>query len=528
MQKSNISWTGSTWNPISGCSKVSDGCKHCYAMTLSLKRGWTTLPWTIQNEEANVVMKPHKLNEPYKLKEPQRVFTNSMSDMFHRVLPDWYIAAMFCVMLDNPQHVFQVLTKRPERTVDWHERFLHAMKTPSFFEFREQVKDQRVKAALAKDWQTPWGDNIWMGTSVEDARVTHRIATLSQSLAVTKFISAEPLLGPFGPVDFSGIDWVIVGGESGFHLTGPEDPRWMKMEWAREIRDMCVAQKVAYFYKQDSAKVTEVRPWLVEEDGSRWEWHQYPGELSTPVNLDGAPEPEPPAPTHPLDGIDRFYWTRFGTYRLERNGEIIRTLHLPDDFNDGQPETLDYDKILAEQQAQSQWKPAGMDTKNDYGTIFERFEQNPKPPAPQRPTTLVSFRDVKDHWNKETRQWDSDEFVYIGREENRTYYLPESRWANHNPIYVDTIEERMKAIAKYRTQLTGELDKGKGLLDELIAELRGKTLVCWCREAHNPKPCHGDVLLELLGEKPNEAAQQEAEQPEQMTLFDMRKPVQYD
>lgn len=439
MQESNISWTNETWNPMHGCSKVSDGCKYCYAMTLSLRRGWTTQPWTIQNEEANVFMKPHKLNEPYKLKEPQRVFVNSMSDMFHRVLPDWYIAAVFCVMLDNPQHVFQVLTKRPERTVDWHERFLHALKTPSFFEFREQVKDQRVKAALAKDWQTPWGDNIWMGTSVEDARVTHRIETLSQSLAVTKFISAEPLLGPFGPVDFSGIDWVIVGGESGLHLTGPEDPRWMKMEWAREIRDMCVAQKVAYFFKQDSAKVTEVRPWLVEEDGSRWEWHQYPGELTPPVNLDGAPDPEPPAP------------------------------------------------------------PTAKSTK------------------------LVSFHDVKDHWNAGTREWDSDEFVYIGRK-NLSYNLPASVWENPYKIEQDTPEARTEAIGMYRDFITGMMEKvsRRSLFD--LEALRGKTLVCWC----SPKPCHGNVLLELLGEKPNEAAEQEAEQPEQMTLFDMRKPVQYD
>lgn len=292
MQKSAISWTTQTWNPISGCSKVSDGCAHCYAMKLSNKYGWTTKPWTIQNEAENVVMKPHKLKEPYLLKEPSRIFTNSMSDMFHRVLPDWYVAAMFCVMLDNPQHVFQVLTKRPERTIDWVTRFHMAMESDEFSDFRREVKDKRVKNALSHFPATPWADNIWMGTSVEDARVTHRIETLRQSKAVTKFISAEPLLGSFGQVDFGGINWVIVGGESGDHLTDPSHPRWMKQEWAREIKEQCVAQKVAYFYKQDSGKRTELRPWLVEENGSRWEWHQWPGELTIPVNLD-APKQQP-------------------------------------------------------------------------------------------------------------------------------------------------------------------------------------------------------------------------------------------
>ena len=130
MQKSIISWTQQTWNPASGCSKVSDGCKHCYAAALSERYGWTTKPWTIQNEAENVVLKPHKLKEPYLLKEPTRVFVNSMSDQFHRAIPDWYRAAIFCVMLDLPQHTFQILTKRPEAAIDWHERFLEAVKTP--------------------------------------------------------------------------------------------------------------------------------------------------------------------------------------------------------------------------------------------------------------------------------------------------------------------------------------------------------------------------------------------------------------
>ena len=127
MNETIIRWTDSSWNPVSGCSKVSDGCRFCYAMTISLKFKQTSKPWTIQNEAENVVIKPHKLHEPYTLgTEPQRCFVNSMSDLFHRVIPDWYRAAVFCVMLDLPHIIFQTLTKRSDATIDWHERFLAA------------------------------------------------------------------------------------------------------------------------------------------------------------------------------------------------------------------------------------------------------------------------------------------------------------------------------------------------------------------------------------------------------------------
>ena len=112
MNQTNISWATTTWNPIHGCSKVSPGCDRCYAETLSLRRGWTKLPWTGANAAENVKVKPHKLREPYKLKEPSRVFVNSMSDMFHPIIPDDYIAQVFAVMNDLQQHVFQILTKR--------------------------------------------------------------------------------------------------------------------------------------------------------------------------------------------------------------------------------------------------------------------------------------------------------------------------------------------------------------------------------------------------------------------------------
>lgn len=283
MQKSIIGWTNQTWNPTFSCSKVSDGCKYCYAETLALKYGHSKSKWTIQNETENVQMKPHKLAEPYALKEPTRIFVNSMSDLFHRVIPDWYRAAVFCVMLSTPQHVYQVLTKRPEAAEDWHERFVAALQSPEFREMAAAAKNKRLKEALNTKWDSPWADHIWMGASIEDARVTHRLDSLRRNKAHVRFVSAEPLLGAWGQVDLSGIDWVIVGGESGLHLTGPEHPRWMQQAWAREIRDLCVTAGVAYFYKQDSGKRTELRPYLVEEDGTHTVWQQYPGDLKPPT-----------------------------------------------------------------------------------------------------------------------------------------------------------------------------------------------------------------------------------------------------
>ena len=247
MQKSIISWTNLTWNPTHGCSVVSEGCRNCYAAQLSNRYGWTKLPWTGANAAANVSLKPHKLTEPLKIKEPSRIFVNSMSDLFHPIIPDDYIRQVFDVMNRCPQHVFQILTKRPER---------------------------------AAEWEYGWSDHIWMGTSVEDARVRHRIDSLRRCKAKVLFLSSEPLIGPYGDTDLTGIHWVIVGGESG------KNHRPMQQAWAREIKNLCLAQNVAFFYKQDSGFRTELRPWLVEADGSRWQWHQFPFAFTPPLNLD--------------------------------------------------------------------------------------------------------------------------------------------------------------------------------------------------------------------------------------------------
>ena len=232
-----ISWTDTTWNPVHGCSKVSPGCDRCYAETLSLRRGWTKLPWTGQNAKENVQIKTHKLREPYTYKETCRVFVNSMSDLYHPEIPDDYLAKVFAVMNDLPQHIFQVLTKRPRR----------AAKYPG-----------------------PWTDNIWQGTSIESRKYLYRIDQLRECPAKVRFLSLEPLLEDLGELNLTGIHWVIVGGESG------KGYRPMPHEWAREIRDQCLEKGVAFFFKQSAAYRTEMGTELEETDGTKTTWHQFP------------------------------------------------------------------------------------------------------------------------------------------------------------------------------------------------------------------------------------------------------------
>lgn len=242
-----ISWTNETWNPVTGCSRISEGCRNCYAERISLKFGYSEKPWTANNAADNIVCHPERLDKPRKIKQPSRIFTNSMSDMWHERVPDSFIRDIFRVMNDTPQHTYQILTKRPERCAQW---------------------------------PGPWTPNIWMGTSIEEDRWTKRADALRRCGAAVKFISAEPLLGPLPSLNLNHIDWVIVGGESG------PGYRPMDMSWARDLRDRCVRDEVAFFYKQDAAFRTETRPWLVEADGSASEWHQYPGSLTAPVRIE--------------------------------------------------------------------------------------------------------------------------------------------------------------------------------------------------------------------------------------------------
>jgi protein gp37 len=256
-QTTKIEWTDISWNPVHGCSKVSAGCNHCYAETLSLRRGFTSVPWTARNAEQNVTLKPHKLREPLSRAKPWdkpcRVFVNSMSDLFHEQIPYDYIGEVFRVMERATKHTFQVLTKRPERMAE--------------------VMADLYACGLGCGDVLP---NVWLGVSIENRKWVGRADILRETPAAVRFISAEPLLGPLvgnvlthdevnralvgtpvgGPasarigeghaewwarvgrelapnLDLTGIDWLIVGGESGSGHR-PFDP-----QWARDLRDAC-------------------------------------------------------------------------------------------------------------------------------------------------------------------------------------------------------------------------------------------------------------------------------------------------
>jgi len=237
MNKTQISWCDLTWNPSSGCSKVSEGCLNCYAERISLKFGHTKKTWTGKNAAENVQIKPHKLKEPYKLKKPSRVFVNSMSDLFHPKIPKDFVDKVFKVMRDLPQHTFQILTKRPRR---------------------------------AASYRGEWSDNIWMGTSIENQATLYRIDQIRECPAKTRFLSFEPLLEPLEEINLDGIHWVIVGGESG------PGYRPMDHEWARDIRDQCVERGIPFFFKQSAALKPEMGTALVEADGTENVWNNFP------------------------------------------------------------------------------------------------------------------------------------------------------------------------------------------------------------------------------------------------------------
>ncbi len=211
MAQSSIEWTDMTWNPTTGCNKISQGCKYCYAEVMSRRLQAMGVEKYANNFE--LTLHPETLNIPYTWKKPKVVFVNSMSDLFHEKVPLDYIQDVFKVMNDLPQHIFQVLTKRGDLLYEYHK-------------------------------ELNWTENIWMGVSVEDEKVLERVDYLRGTNAKTKFLSCEPLIAPLPSLNINGIDWVIVGGESG------RKPRLMKKEWVEEIRQNCKAHGVAFFFKQ--------------------------------------------------------------------------------------------------------------------------------------------------------------------------------------------------------------------------------------------------------------------------------------
>jgi protein gp37 len=211
MAQSRIEWTDATWNPTTGCTKISAGCTHCYAAVMARR----LQAMGQEKYERGFTLSVHEsvLGLPFRWKKPRAVFVNSMGDLFHQSVSDEFVARAFDVMAHCPRHRFQLLTKRAARLA-------------------------RLSGVL------PWPSNIWMGVSVEDARQMHRIDLLRSTHASLKFLSLEPLLGPLPGLDLDEIGWVIVGGESG-PKARPMDPAW-----ALDIRDRCVAARVPFFFKQ--------------------------------------------------------------------------------------------------------------------------------------------------------------------------------------------------------------------------------------------------------------------------------------
>ncbi|MGA2080265.1 MAG: phage Gp37/Gp68 family protein [Holophaga sp.] len=208
---STIEWTEATWNPVTGCTKISEGCRHCYAETLAKRLKAMGQPNYVNGFQ--VTLQPHMLEIPLGWRRPRNIFVNSMSDLFHEEVPSDYIQKVFAVMRKAHWHHFQILTKRSSRL-----------------------------AELSS--QLDWSPNIWMGVSVEDQNVISRIAHLRETGAAIKFISFEPLIGPIRDLDLQHIDWVIVGGESGIGA------RPMATEWVQGIHKVCVTNSVPFFFKQ--------------------------------------------------------------------------------------------------------------------------------------------------------------------------------------------------------------------------------------------------------------------------------------
>ena len=209
--KSTIEWTESSWNPVTGCTKISSGCEHCYAEQMA--RRLKSMGQHNYRNGFEVTCHEHVLSIPAQWKTPKMIFVNSMSDLFHEKVPDSFISRIFDVMTRVDRHVYQVLTKRSVRMLDM-------------------------------DSKLEWCPNIWVGVTVESSEHLHRIDDLRKTSAAVKFISFEPLLDEIRDVDLSGIDWVIVGGESGSGAR-PMDPKW-----ARKLRDSCLETNIPFFFKQ--------------------------------------------------------------------------------------------------------------------------------------------------------------------------------------------------------------------------------------------------------------------------------------
>lgn len=206
-----IEWTEASWNPVTGCTKISDGCKNCYAFTMAKRLHAMKNPRYANGFD--LTLHEDLIDLPLKWKKPRRIFVNSMSDLFHEDIPVDFIERVFFTMQKASWHTFQILTKRSERL-------------------------------LSLSPVLPWPSNVWQGVTVENEKVISRIDDLRQTSTKTKFLSCEPLIGPLNDLNLKNIDWVIVGGESGLGA------RPIKEEWVKSIRDQCISNNSAFFFKQ--------------------------------------------------------------------------------------------------------------------------------------------------------------------------------------------------------------------------------------------------------------------------------------
>ncbi len=308
-----IEWThipgfkGETWNPTTGCSKVSPGCAHCYAEAVTAKwagnsTGFITehRPWTPANAAHNVTLWPNRLAQPLRWQNPRAVFVNSMSDLFHEEIPDAFVAEIFAIMALTPRHVYMGLTKRPERMRGLLSSWKFCRQVAAAIERlgREHAVAKWFIALEAVMESFEQLDNVWLGVTIENRRNVHRATVLRETPAAVRFISAEPLLGPLvrdgsrlvrvpgssrrefgysqgthwddaysGPqINLTAIDWMIVGGES-----GPK-PRPIQQRWVRDLRDLAESAGVAFFFKQWGGRT----PKAGGRELDRRTWSQWP------------------------------------------------------------------------------------------------------------------------------------------------------------------------------------------------------------------------------------------------------------
>ena len=242
----SIEWTDATWNPVTGCTKISPGCDHCYAERFSERfRGTPGHPF---QTGFDLTLRPERLEQPLRWRAPRMIFVNSMSDLFHKEVPTEFIARVFDTMEAASWHIFQVLTKRSSLMRNFLRYRYGARRPPR---------------------------HIWLGVSLEDGTRRSRISHLREAPAGVRFLSIEPLIGPVGKLDLFGIDWVIVGGESG------PGARAMKQEWAIEVRDQCRASNVAFFFKQWGGRTPKAGGRLLVGE----EWNQFPPVVFEPKHI---------------------------------------------------------------------------------------------------------------------------------------------------------------------------------------------------------------------------------------------------